>query len=84
MAAVLPATVEYCMYQVPIMTIAYLPDMKALFTAIINDDPLPKENDQNAQTLGTSQTSGSGSSTGTSTPSTRRTCASTGSSPARR
>lgn len=38
-------------------------DMKALFTAIINDDPLPKENDQNAQSLGTSQTSGSGAST---------------------
>ncbi len=35
-------------------------DMKALFTAIINDDPLPKENDQNAQSLGTSQTSGTG------------------------
>lgn len=27
-------------------------DMKALFTAIINDEPLPKENDHNAQTLG--------------------------------
>ncbi|OBK58829.1 LytR family transcriptional regulator [Mycobacterium gordonae] len=38
-------------------------DMKALFTAIINDDPLPKENDQNAQSLGTSQTSGTGPST---------------------
>ncbi|MFV8319488.1 LCP family protein [Mycobacterium sp. 23] len=38
-------------------------DMKALFTAIINDDPLPKENDQNAQSLGSSQTSGSGAST---------------------
>ncbi|MDP7726420.1 LCP family protein [Mycobacterium sp. TY814] len=35
-------------------------DMKALFTAIINDDPLPKENDQNAQSLGSSQTSGTG------------------------
>ncbi|SOJ57309.1 Regulatory protein MsrR [Mycobacterium simulans] len=33
-------------------------DMKALFTAIINDDPLPLENDHNAQTLGTSPTSG--------------------------
>lgn len=31
-------------------------DMKALFTAIINDDPLPKENDHNAQTLGTTPT----------------------------
>jgi LCP family protein required for cell wall assembly len=33
-------------------------DMRALFDAIINDDPLPLENDQNAQTLGTSATSG--------------------------
>lgn len=33
-------------------------DMKALFTAIINDDPLPLENDHNAQTLGSSPTSG--------------------------
>ena len=33
-------------------------DMKALFNAIINDDPLPEENDQNAQNLGTTQTSG--------------------------
>ncbi|CAM3213832.1 LytR family transcriptional regulator [Mycobacterium intermedium] len=31
-------------------------DMKALFTAIINDEPLPKENDHNAQTLGSSPT----------------------------
>jgi LCP family protein required for cell wall assembly len=31
-------------------------DMKALFTAIINDDPLPLENDQNAQRLGTTPT----------------------------
>jgi LytR cell envelope-related transcriptional attenuator len=29
-------------------------DMKALFAAIINDDPLPLENDHNAQSLGTS------------------------------
>ena len=29
-------------------------DMRALFDAIINDDPLPMENDQNAQNLGTS------------------------------
>ena len=28
-------------------------DMKALFAAIINDDPLPLENDHNAQSLGT-------------------------------
>ena len=33
-------------------------DMKELFTAIINDDPLPLENDQNARRLGTSPTSG--------------------------
>jgi LCP family protein required for cell wall assembly len=28
-------------------------DVRALFDAIINDDPLPEENDQNAQSLGT-------------------------------
>ncbi len=33
-------------------------DMKALFAAIINDDPLPLENDHNAQSLGTSKASG--------------------------
>jgi LCP family protein required for cell wall assembly len=33
-------------------------DMKALFAAIINDDPLPLENDHNAQSLGTSSASG--------------------------
>jgi LCP family protein required for cell wall assembly len=33
-------------------------DMRALFDAIINDDPLPEENDQNAQSLGTTPTSG--------------------------
>ena len=33
-------------------------DMRALFDAIINDDPLPEENDHNAQNLGTSPTSG--------------------------
>jgi LCP family protein required for cell wall assembly len=32
-------------------------DMKALFAAIINDDPLPLENDHNAQSLGTSSAS---------------------------
>ena len=32
-------------------------DMRLLFDAIINDDPLPEENDQNAQSLGTSPTS---------------------------
>jgi LCP family protein required for cell wall assembly len=31
-------------------------DMRALFDAIINDDPLPEENDHNAQNLGTSPT----------------------------
>ncbi|MBW0019886.1 MAG: LCP family protein [Mycobacterium sp.] len=31
-------------------------DMKALFSAIIDDDPLPLENDQNAQTLGATPT----------------------------
>ncbi len=33
-------------------------DMRALFDAIINDDPLPEENDHNAQDLGTSATPG--------------------------
>ncbi|WP_374024343.1 LCP family protein [Mycobacterium sp. HNNTM2301] len=33
-------------------------DMRALFDAIINDDPLPEENDQNAKSLGTSDKSG--------------------------
>ncbi|CQD21052.1 LytR/CpsA/Psr family protein [Mycobacterium lentiflavum] len=33
-------------------------DMKALFSAIINDDPLPEENDQNAQNLSPTPTSG--------------------------
>ncbi|OBK24486.1 LytR family transcriptional regulator [Mycobacterium asiaticum] len=42
-------------------------DMKALFTAIINDDPLPKENDHNAQSLGASPSSGS-----TTSPSTTK------------
>jgi len=31
-------------------------DMRTLFDAIINDDPLPEENDQNAQNLGTTST----------------------------
>ncbi|HYB80068.1 MAG TPA: LCP family protein [Mycobacterium sp.] len=31
-------------------------DVRALFDAIINDDPLPEENDKNAQSLGTSPT----------------------------
>lgn len=33
-------------------------DMRALFDAVINDDPLPEENDQNAQNLSTSGTKG--------------------------
>src|SRR6202020_2999486 len=33
-------------------------DMRALFDAIINDDPLPEENDQNAQNLGSPRTTG--------------------------
>lgn len=33
MAFVLPSTVEYCMYQVPIITMAYLPDMKPLLAS---------------------------------------------------
>ena len=33
-------------------------DVRALFDAIINDDPLPEENDQNAQNLGASTTTG--------------------------
>ncbi|OBA71494.1 transcriptional regulator [Mycobacterium sp. 1554424.7] len=33
-------------------------DMRALFDAIINDDPLPEENDQNALNLGTSTAAG--------------------------
>src|SRR6202020_1548116 len=33
-------------------------DMKALFNAIINDDPLPEENDQTAKHMGTTPTSG--------------------------
>jgi LCP family protein required for cell wall assembly len=32
-------------------------DMRALFDAIINDDPLPQENDHNAQNLGSTPTS---------------------------
>lgn len=47
-------------------------DMRALFDAIINDDPLPEENDQNAKNL--SGSSGSGSTTGASkAPTTRKT-----------
>ena len=46
-------------------------DMKALFAAIINDDPLPLENDQNAQRLGTSKPSGTSSET-TTTPTSKQ------------
>lgn len=46
-------------------------DMKALFAAIINDDPLPLENDQQAQRLGTSRTPGPSSAV-TTTPSTTK------------
>ncbi|ORB69301.1 LytR family transcriptional regulator [Mycobacterium shinjukuense] len=43
-------------------------DMKALFAAIINDDPLPLENDNNAQRLGGSPTSGPTTAPTTKTP----------------
>jgi LCP family protein required for cell wall assembly len=43
-------------------------DMRALFDAIINDDPLPQENDQNAQNLGNTPTSGP-----TTAPTTKKT-----------
>ena len=43
-------------------------DMRALFDAIINDDPLPLENDHNAQKLGNSPSSGS-----TSAPTSKKT-----------
>jgi LCP family protein required for cell wall assembly len=46
-------------------------DMRALFDAIINDDPLPEENDHNAQTLGTTPTSGPASEA-TKTPTTKK------------
>ncbi|MBV8789834.1 MAG: LCP family protein [Mycobacterium sp.] len=43
-------------------------DVRALFDAIINDDPLPEENDQNAQNLGSSPTTGP-----TKAPTTKKT-----------
>ena len=43
-------------------------DVRALFDAIINDDPLPEENDQNAQNLGASPTTGP-----TKAPTTKKT-----------
>ncbi|OIN80837.1 transcriptional regulator [Mycobacterium malmoense] len=47
-------------------------DMRALFDAVINDDPLPQENDQNAKPLGgTSPTSGAGSGS-TKAPTTKK------------
>jgi LCP family protein required for cell wall assembly len=46
-------------------------DMRALFDAIINDDPLPEENDHNTQSLGTSPTSGP-SSGPTKAPTTKK------------
>jgi LCP family protein required for cell wall assembly len=45
-------------------------DMRALFDAIINDDQLPEENDQNAQNLGASP--GSGRTGQTKAPTTRK------------
>lgn len=39
-------------------------DMRALFDAIITDDPLPEENDNNAQNLSAAPTSGPGSGSG--------------------
>jgi LCP family protein required for cell wall assembly len=41
-------------------------DVRSLFDAIINDDPLPQENDHNAKSLGTSPSSGSTSGSTTS------------------
>ncbi|WP_068179222.1 LCP family protein [Mycobacterium sp. UM_CSW] len=46
-------------------------DMRALFDAIINDDPLPEENDQNALNLGKSSAQGSGSGS-TKAPTTKK------------
>jgi LCP family protein required for cell wall assembly len=46
-------------------------DMRALFDDIINDDPLPEENDQNAQSLRTSPSSGPTSGP-TTAPSTKK------------
>lgn len=47
-------------------------DMRSLFDAIINDDPLPEENDQNAQNLGSSSksTATSGQTNAAATPAT--------------
>jgi LCP family protein required for cell wall assembly len=49
-------------------------DVRSLFDAIINDDPLPQENDHNAKSLGTAPSSGSssGSTTSPSAPTTKK------------
>jgi LCP family protein required for cell wall assembly len=49
-------------------------DVRSLFDAIINDDPLPQENDHNAKSLGTSPSwdSTSGSTTSPAAPSTKK------------
>ena len=49
-------------------------DVRSLFDAIINDDPLPQENDHNAKSLGTSPSPGStlGSTTSPATPTTKK------------
>jgi LCP family protein required for cell wall assembly len=49
-------------------------DVRSLFDAIINDDPLPQENDHNAKSLGTSPSSGStsGSTTSPAAPTTKK------------
>ncbi|OJZ65023.1 transcriptional regulator [Mycobacterium paraffinicum] len=59
-------------------------DMRALFDAIINDDPLPEENDQNAKNLGTSGDKMSGDkSSQTKTPATKQSPAPTAAPEAR-
>lgn len=49
-------------------------DVRSLFDAIINDDPLPQENDHNAKSLGTSPSSGStsGPTTSPAAPTTKK------------
>ncbi len=47
-------------------------DVRSLFDAIINDDPLPQENDHNAKSLGPSSGSTSGSTTSPATPTTKK------------
>ncbi|MGO9523133.1 LCP family protein [Mycobacterium sp.] len=48
-------------------------DMRALFDAIINDDPLPEENDQNAKPLGGANLTSGPSSGPTKAPTTKKT-----------